>query len=107
MVADLCHLCFRPAIPQSEKSITNKLKWRSAERKNTLISGGAGRDFRNKTAGRDAKTNKRVFAQRPCHFNSCQLSTFRLAGSQDERTIISVGSRRSFDYLTSLSASAN
>jgi hypothetical protein len=29
-VADLCHLCFRLAIPQREKSRINKLKWLGA-----------------------------------------------------------------------------
>jgi hypothetical protein len=28
MVAVLCHLCFRPATMQSEKSRINKIKWR-------------------------------------------------------------------------------
>jgi hypothetical protein len=37
MVADLCHSCFPPTTPPSEKSIINKLKWRRRGAKNLSI----------------------------------------------------------------------
>jgi hypothetical protein len=57
MVADLCHLCFRAA---KRKVENEQVKMAGRGAKTRFLSrtqAPAGRDFRNKTAGRAAKTS--------------------------------------------------